>query len=91
LAEPSPCLNPRSQKHLKVLERAGLIARDRDAQRRPSRLVAKPLAEGERMAAPLSPVLEFSFQSLDDLLEDLTVAKKRTLRKKTKRPTSRKL
>src|SRR5437660_4193138 len=45
LAEPFAMTQPAISKHLKVLERAGLISRDRDAQRRPSRLEPKRLAE----------------------------------------------
>jgi DNA-binding transcriptional ArsR family regulator len=45
LAEPFAVTQPAISKHLKVLEAAGLIIRDRDAQRRPSRLEAAPLAE----------------------------------------------
>ena len=45
LAEPFAMSQPAISKHLKVLERAGLISRGRDAQRRPRRLEAKPLAE----------------------------------------------
>src|SRR5262245_612348 len=45
LAEPFDMTQPAISKHLKVLERAGLISRNRDAQRRPSRLEPRPLAE----------------------------------------------
>ena len=45
LAEPFDMSLPAISKHLKVLERAGLIARGRDAQRRPCRLAAEPLHE----------------------------------------------
>src|SRR6185295_12919444 len=45
LAEPFAMTQPGISKHLKVLERAGLISRDRDAQRRPSRLEARRLVE----------------------------------------------
>ena len=45
LAEPFDMTQPAVSKHLRVLERAGLIVRGRDAQRRPSRLEAKPLEE----------------------------------------------
>ena len=45
LAEPLPMSLPAISRHLKVLERAGLIARSRDAQWRPSRLQADPLDE----------------------------------------------
>src|SRR5688572_33437224 len=48
LAEPFKMTQPAISKHLKVLERAGLISRGRDAQRRPRRLEAKPLAEATR-------------------------------------------
>src|SRR5215472_16150946 len=45
LAEPFAMSQPAISKHLKVLERAGLVSRRRDAQRRPCRLEARPLAE----------------------------------------------
>ena len=45
LAEPFPMSGPAISRHLKVLERAGLIARTREAQWRPSRLQAEPLDE----------------------------------------------
>jgi DNA-binding transcriptional ArsR family regulator len=45
LAEPFPMSKPAISRHLKVLERAGLIARSREAQWRPSRLQADPLDE----------------------------------------------
>ena len=45
LAEPFAMSQPAISKHLKVLERAGLISRGRDAQRRPCRIEAEPLAE----------------------------------------------
>ena len=45
LAEPFAMSQPAISKHLKVLERAGLISRSRDAQRRPRKLEARPLAE----------------------------------------------
>jgi DNA-binding transcriptional ArsR family regulator len=94
LAEPFAMSQPAISKHLKVLERAGLIARDRDAQRRPSRLVAKPLAEASAWLHHYRQFWEFSFRNLDDLLEDMTMAKKkikRPTRKPTGKPTSRKL
>ena len=57
LAEPFAMSQPAISKHLKVLERAGLISRGRDAQRRPCRLEAKPLAEADRLARELPPAL----------------------------------
>ncbi len=90
LAEPFAMSQPAISKHLKVLERAGLIARDRDAQRRPSRLVAKPLAEASAWLHHYRQFWEFSFHNLDNLLADLTVSKKKTKRS-TKRPKTTKL
>src|SRR6188472_3480352 len=51
LAEPFAMSQPAISKHLKVLERAGLVSRSRDAQRRPCKIVAEPLAEATRWLA----------------------------------------
>ncbi|MGD0668067.1 MAG: metalloregulator ArsR/SmtB family transcription factor [Bryobacteraceae bacterium] len=85
LAEPFAMTQPAISKHLKVLERAGMISRDRDAQRRPSRLVAKPLAEASEWLEQYRQFWETSFQRLDDLLDELKATKK-----KTRRPKGRK-
>jgi DNA-binding transcriptional ArsR family regulator len=82
LAGPFAMTQPAISKHLKVLERAGLIARDRDAQRRPSRLVAQPLAEANAWLAQYSRFWESSFQRLDVLLDDMQVAGKKVSRTK---------
>ena len=58
-------------KHLRVLERAGLISRGRDGQRRPCRIEAKPARRSRRLVGELSPYLEANFQHLDSLLEEL--------------------
>lgn len=71
LAEPFAMTQPAISKHLKVLERAGLISRDRDAQRRPSRLEAKPLAEASQWIETYRQFWEASFSRLDDLLKAL--------------------
>ncbi len=71
LAEPFAMSQPAISKHLKVLERAGLISRDRDAQRRPSRLEAKPLAEAARWLEDYRQFWETSFSRLDELLGEL--------------------
>src|ERR1700683_3738375 len=55
LAQPFAMTQPAISKHLKVLQRAGLISRDRDAQRRPSRLVARPLAEASELVEHSRP------------------------------------
>src|SRR5580692_11406858 len=64
LAEPFAMTQPAISKHLKVLERAGLISRDRDAQRRPSRLVAKPLAEASQWLEEYRRFWQASFNRL---------------------------
>jgi DNA-binding transcriptional ArsR family regulator len=78
LARPFAMTQPAISKHLKVLQRAGLISRDRDAQRRPSRLVVQPLAEASEWLQQYRRFWESSFQRLDALLDDLqTVSKKK--------------
>src|SRR5450631_1630657 len=69
LAEPFRMSLPAVSKHLKVLERAGLIARGRDAQRRPCRLEAGPLKEVATFAERYRRHWEQSFDRLDDNLE----------------------
>jgi len=71
LAKPFDMSQPAVSKHLKVLERAGLVSRGRDAQRRPSRLEARPLAEATRWLADYRQFWVRSFQNLDALLEEL--------------------
>ena len=78
LTEPFAMTQPAISKHLKVLERAGLISRDLDAQRRPSRLVAKPLAEANKWLEQYREFWQTSFVRLDGLLEDLKSANKKT-------------
>jgi len=74
LAKPFAMTQPAISKHLRVLERAGLISRDRDAQRRPSRLVAMPLAEANAWLEQYRKFWEASFGRLDDLLDELKAA-----------------
>jgi DNA-binding transcriptional ArsR family regulator len=71
LAKPFAMSQPAISKHLKVLERAGLITRGRDAQRRPSRIEAKPLAEATRWLDNYRRFWEGSFRHLDELLEEM--------------------
>ena len=71
LAEPFTMTQPAISKHLKVLERAGLVSRGRDAQRRPCRIEAKPLAEANQWLEEYRRFWEGSFQRLDTLLIDL--------------------
>ena len=67
---------PAISKHLKVLERAGLISRGRDAQRRPCRLEGKPLAEASGWLETYRRFWEGSFQRLGVLLEELKADQK---------------
>jgi DNA-binding transcriptional ArsR family regulator len=83
LAEPFAMSQPAISKHLKVLERAGLISRGRDAQRRPRRLEARPLAEATQWLEPYRRFWEGNYQRLDALLEELKA--KQTKRGPTKR------
>ena len=77
LAEPFAMTQPAISKHLKVLERAGLISRDRDAQRRPSRLEPKRLAQASAWLAQYRKFWEASFSRLDTVLEELQPKKTR--------------
>ena len=71
LAKPFKMSQPAISKHLRVLERAGLISRGRDAQRRPCRLEAQPLAEANEWLERYRECWEQNFQRLDALLEEL--------------------
>lgn len=71
LAEPFRISQAAISKHLKVLEQAGLISHSRDAQRRPRRLEARPLAEATQWLERYRQFWEGSFQRLDALLEHL--------------------
>ena len=85
LAEPFAISQPAISKHLKVLERAGLISRGHDAQRRPRRLEAVPLAEATEWLEGYRRFWEESFQRLDTLLDEL-----KTDEKQKRGPTNRK-
>jgi DNA-binding transcriptional ArsR family regulator len=77
LAEPFTMSQPAISKHLKVLERAGLISRSRSAQRRPRRLEATRLREATHWLERYRKLWEGNYRRLDALLETL----------KTKEPT----
>ncbi len=68
LAEPLPISQPAVSKHLKVLEKAGLVERRRDAQRRWCRLQARPLREVAVWATEFQQYWDESFDRLDQLL-----------------------
>jgi DNA-binding transcriptional ArsR family regulator len=71
LAQPHDMSLPAISKHLKVLERAGLISRGRDAQKRPCRLEAAPLEEAQAFVEQLRREWEERFDRLDDYLKQL--------------------
>jgi DNA-binding transcriptional ArsR family regulator len=71
LAEPFHISLPAISRHLKVLERAGLIARGREAQWRPCRLNATPIKDVAVWAGSYRPFWEETFDKLDDLLVEL--------------------
>jgi DNA-binding transcriptional ArsR family regulator len=71
LAEPFDMSQPAISKHLKILERAGLVSRGRDAQRRPCRLEAKPLEAVHAWLERYRQMWDASFDRLDALLEEL--------------------
>jgi DNA-binding transcriptional ArsR family regulator len=81
LAEPFDMSQPAISKHIKVLERAGLVARSRDAQRRPCRLVVGPLREAIDWLERYREMWEARFQKLDNLLEELKEKESRHVRK----------
>ena len=74
LAEPFKMSQPAVSKHLKVLERAGLVERAIDKQRRPARLKAKPMAAAVSWLEEFKEFWSSSFDQLDDLLETLKQA-----------------
>jgi len=76
LAEPFDMSQPAISKHLRVLERAGLISRSRDAQRRPCRIEAGPLAEANQWLERYRQIWEANFQRLDALLEEMKAERK---------------
>jgi len=86
LAEPFDMSQPAISKHLGVLERAGLISRGRDAQRRPCRMEGQPLAAATEWLEKYRQLWESSFQRLDVLLEEMKAAGTATTAGKGGRP-----
>jgi DNA-binding transcriptional ArsR family regulator len=80
LAEPFEVSGPAISKHLKVLERAGLISRGREAQWRPCRLVGAPLKDAADWLEEYRRFWEDSFDRLDDYLRELQAKDKRASR-----------
>jgi DNA-binding transcriptional ArsR family regulator len=83
LAEPFAMSQPAISKHLKVLEKAGLISRGRDAQKRPCRIEAKPLGQATEWLEKYRKIWEAQFARLDDLLEEMKAHEKARPKRKT--------
>jgi DNA-binding transcriptional ArsR family regulator len=77
IAAPFEMSQPAVSKHLKVLERAGLIERDIDKQRRPARLKAEPMAAAVDWLEEFRQFWSSSFDQLDGLLNELKKAKRK--------------
>jgi DNA-binding transcriptional ArsR family regulator len=82
LAEPFDMSQPAISKHLKVLERAGLISVDIDAQRRPRRLEPKRLEQAVNWIERYREIFEQNYQRLDALLDELKGKPAKSKRKK---------
>jgi DNA-binding transcriptional ArsR family regulator len=84
LAEPFDMSQPAISKHLKVLEKAGLVSRARDAQRRLCRIEAQPLGEANEWLEKYREYWEASFQRLDALLDAMKTQRAKRPRKAKK-------
>ncbi len=82
LAQPFAMSQPAVSKHLKVLERAGLISRGRDGPRRPCRIEARPLADVNAWLEEYRRFWEGSFERLDALLAETQNRSRSTRRKR---------
>lgn len=88
LAEPFDISQPAISRHLKVLERAGLISVGHDAQRRPRRLEGKPMREAEAWIEQLRSIWEANYARLDALLVEMqSPLQKNAKRQRLRRPT----
>ena len=79
LAAPFDMSQPAISKHLKVLERAGLITRGREAQRRPRKLEPRPLAEATDWIERHRRIWEANYKRLDAVLQELKAKQKKTV------------
>jgi DNA-binding transcriptional ArsR family regulator len=89
LAEPFDMTQPAISKHLKMLERAGLVSRGRDAQRRPCRIEAQALEAAFLWIERYRRMWDMNFGRLDTLLDELQAASKAPTRGKRKRRTQK--
>jgi DNA-binding transcriptional ArsR family regulator len=81
LAKPFKMSQPAISKHLKVLERAGLISSGMAAQRRPRKLEAAPLAEASEWLERYRQYWEEAYQRLDNVLEEMKKQNKTSSKK----------
>jgi DNA-binding transcriptional ArsR family regulator len=88
LAAPFSISQPAISKHLEVLERAGLVSRGRDGQRRPCRIEAKPLAEADDWLERYREIWEGNYARLDALLDEMKAKEMR--REPKSKPDKRK-
>ena len=79
LAEPFDMSQPAISKHLKVLERAGLITRGREAQRRPRKLEPGPLTEATDWIERYRKIWQANYQRLDALLREMKSTQKKAV------------
>jgi len=91
LARPFAMSQPAISKHLKMLERAGLISRSRDAQRRPCRIEGKALAEVTGWLDEYRRFWEDSFERLDALLSEIQTQEKESNAQNKRKRSSRKM
>ena len=77
LVKPFNISQPAISKHLKVLERAGLISKDIDGQRRPRRIEATPMAEANAWLEKYREFWEVNYKRLDSLLDVMKTAEKK--------------
>jgi DNA-binding transcriptional ArsR family regulator len=82
LAAPFAMSQPAISKHLKVLERAGLVSGGRDAQRRPRKIEPKPLADATGWLERYREMWEGNYQRLDAVLEEMKLSEKTRRTKK---------
>jgi len=87
LAEPFDMSQPAISKHLKMLERAGLVSRGRDAQRRPCRIEARPLEAAYLWIERYRQMWDMNFERLDTLLDELQATKKTAKRRPERHKT----
>jgi DNA-binding transcriptional ArsR family regulator len=88
LAAPFGISQPAISKHLKVLERAGLVTRGRDAQRRPRRIQTAPLAEATNYLERYRALWQGNFARLDAVLTELKTKARKRKRPKRRRNTA---